>query len=164
MNIPVGKMMEQNMELSKLNLSETLKGLIAQDFSGYIIITIEGAAGMEEAMLLFREGSINGSVYEYLKFNKQVFGNEAMPRFFNAAAASVGVVDIAELSRQQSELIVAFNEKIEMQQKPEMEKITRMLPKQYSSKYAEQDLAEQLKRKETRYEIFKRLGLGQISR
>ena len=112
MNIPVGTIEEQRTAFSKSNPFEKLAGLLKIGFDGYLIATVEGASGLEEGLLLIRGKEITGAVFEALRVNKQLFGTEALRLVFNLLMARKGIFDVNRLSRQQIDLIIAFNAKL----------------------------------------------------
>lgn len=133
-------------------------------FNGYIVITIEGYAGIEEGVFLFKAGNIIGALYEYTNFDIMVYGDFALQQAFNAAAADFAVFDLCELSKQQVDLIVAFNEKIQIQQAIQQKDAGRYFRQKYDSGFAQKTLHEVVKKEESRYDIFKKIGITDITK
>lgn len=102
--------MKTGIDVATLDFPALLKELIKKKFSGYACVTIQGKGGLEEGTMVFNGGKPTAAVYEYLKHNKTMFAKEAVSRVFNAAAATYGVVDIYQLTPEQVQLILAFNE------------------------------------------------------
>jgi len=162
MNIPVGTLKEEGSSLKDTNLPEKLSGLMKESFTGYIALTVEGRSGIEEGLAVLKNGLLVGTIYEYLKFNKSFYGKDALTQFFNSSLAEFGVMDIGQLSKQQVDLIVAFNEKIELEKPVSPQELAKLVPKEYDSKHAEKAVGEELKKKESKFDVFKKLGLGGV--
>ena len=162
LNIPAGKAIETRLELSKSDFPQRAKKLMDQGFTGYIALTIDGYAGIEEGMLFFRKGSLVASTYHYDKFDMTIFGDFAAKQVLNASKAEFGVVGISELSMPQMELIVAFNEKISLTREISPKDLNKLLPAVYVSDYSQQVLSDVLKSSESKYGLFKKLGLQEI--
>lgn len=110
MNLPSGVAMKTGIDVVTLDFPALMKELIRKKFSGYACVTIQGGGGIEEGTVIFNAGKPTAAVYEYLRYNKPIFAKDAVPRIFNAAAATYGVVDIYQLTPEQVQLILAFNE------------------------------------------------------
>lgn len=162
MNLPVGSLIKEGVKLSDVNFSNIASTLMSESFSGYIIITIEGYSGIEEGMVLFRKGELIGSIFDYTKFEVTVYGDAAAEQVFNASKAKHGIFDICSLNTQQVDLITAFNEKVNVENQINAKNLNRMIPSTYDAKYAKKVLVDALKKEESKYEIFKKLGLSDI--
>ncbi len=162
MNLPVGEVKEEGLHLSEFNARAKVEALAESSFSGYVAATIEGYAGLEEGVLLFKKGQMVASAYEYLKYGITVFGDAALPQFFNALAAKFGAVDVVALTAQQADLITAFNDKMRLTGSFGSKDVPRLVAKAYTPEYARQVLSEVLRAGETKQEILKRLGLGSL--
>lgn len=162
MNYPVGELVEQGIALEQFKLLPKLGELNSLDFDGYIVLTIDGIAGIEEGVLFLRKGVAVGAAYEYLKFGKTVFGEEALRRFLNAYKARQGILDVCKLSRQQVDLIIAFDERIALEQRLAAKDLSKLTPKEYNSSLAESALGNLLESRESKQALFKRFGLGAI--
>lgn len=159
MNLPVGKLASQGVKTSEYNLNKEFEKLTEGMFSGYVVATIEGFAGIEEGVLIFRKGNAVGSIYEYNKYGITVYGNSAIPQFFNSLSAKYGIIDVISLSTQQSELVLAFHDKVKLGKELSKKDIEKNYKKGFTTKYAEQVLSEVLKEKKSKYDVFKKLGL-----
>jgi hypothetical protein len=144
-------------------LKKEFSDLMYNAFNGYLVVTIEGYAGIEEGVFLFKNGAIVGSLYEYTNFDIVVFGDFALQQSFNAAAADFAVFDVCELSKQQVELVIAFNEKIQLPQQIVFKDIGRFFKQKFDSAFAEKTLKQVLKKEESKYDIFKKIGLTDIT-
>jgi hypothetical protein len=162
MDIPVGSLVEENIPLKETNLVQKLFALMQQGFNGYVVLTTEGRSGIEEGIVLLKNGAAVGAVYEYLKFKKSFFGDSALQQLLNAALAKAGVIDIGSLSKQQVELIIAFNEKIELGAPLGQKEIAKIMPQGYNASIVEKALGKELKKKESKFDVFKKLGLGGV--
>ena len=162
MNIPIGTLVEENVSLKDFKLDKKLLSLMNEGFTGYVVLISEGRSGMEEGLALIENGLLVGAIYEYIKFGKSFYGDHAMEQLLNSGLAEFGVMDVGSLSKQQVELIIAFNEKIELGKKLESKELQKMLPKQYNAKIVEKALGGELKKKESKFDVFKKLGLGGV--
>lgn len=162
MNIPVGSFLEKGTEAKKINPEKKLSELSAKAFSGYLVLTIEGYSGIEEGMLLFRNGELTGSAFEFVKFNETVFSEDALKLTANAFAASNGIVDIVELSRQQAELVIAFNDKMAFSRQVQPKDLSRLMPSNYDIGLVKSFVGEKLRREESRLDVLRKLGLKEM--
>lgn len=162
MNLPIGDVIEQNLNLREFDAKGTVSGLFDRMFSGYVVATIDGFDGMEEGVLLFKKGSIVGSIYEYTNYGIVVFGEPAMVQTINSMAAPWGVADVYSLSTQQVDLVTAFNDKIKITKDIQKRDIAGLFGKPFSDQYARQVLGEVLKQHESRETVFKKLGLSRL--
>lgn len=165
MNLPTGNIVEQGIKLNEFNLKQTMHALMGKKFSGYLVLTIEGVDGLEEGILLLKNGSLIASIYEYSKYAVKVFGDKAVAQAFNASTAQYGIVDVCNLSNQQVDLVVAFNDKIKLTRPIESKAIDQFIPKEFSREFAEESLAEVLQQeKESKTDVLSRLGLSDMDR
>lgn len=109
-NLPVGTAVKTNVELITVDFLALIFELKRKLFNGYLCLCIQGKEGIEEGTLVFDAGKIVASFYEYFKYNKVILGDKAFVRVMNASAAKNGVIDIYQLSNEQVQLILAFNE------------------------------------------------------
>ncbi len=164
MNLPTGTAREEGLLLKNFNLVSKLNELSDVVFTGYIVATIEGFDGLEEALIFLKKGEIIGAIYDYLKYSKQFFGDKALPMIFNGFGASNAIIDIYFLSTQQMDLITAFNEKILLNKSISKKEFTSIKVNAFDSKYALEALQDALEKKnESKYSVLKRLGLSKIS-
>ena len=162
MNIPTGEIVEENFSLKGVSLSQKVLTLMEESFTGYLVLTSVGRGGIEEGLVLMREGKAIGAVYEYLKFRKIVYGNIALGLLLNAGMAEHGVMDISKLSRQQAELATAFNEKMALAVEISDSDLAKIIPNEYNPAFAEKAIEKELETKESKFDVFKKFGLGGI--
>lgn len=161
LNFPVGDLVQKLVPVSDFGLNRVLE-LQKGAFSGYAVATIEGVTGIEEGVLFFLDGKVVGSAYTLDNADIVSFGNVALPLFFNCLAAPFGVVDVVSLSRQQIELILALEEKIQA------EESRQGLRSLWNSKYDSSKVSKLLPSKSGRSEgqpkteLIESLGIGDI--
>ena len=112
MILPPGQVVKTGIDLASLDFSGLLKEFSRKLFTGYLAFTIRGKGGIEEGTIIFDSGKLVACTYEYLRYDKLLFGSDAFPRIVNATAAKKGVVDLYQLSADQVKLITAFNDKM----------------------------------------------------
>ncbi len=112
MLLPPGQSVKTGIDLAGLDFSGLLKELSRKAFTGYLAVMIRGAGGLEEGTIIYDSGKVIACTYEYLRYDKLMFGSDAFPRIANATAAKKGVVDLYQLSADQVKLITAFNDKM----------------------------------------------------
>lgn len=163
LNYPVGESMGEGLRSDKLETASFLKTFFVPAFSGYVVVTAEGFAGMEEGVLFFRDGFPVGSAFSYDFFDVQVFGDASLDSFFNALAAKHGVVDVYRLSKQQIELILALDERTALNASFPAESLPKKVRSSYDPSFARstvQGLDKMVTRSD---ELLKRIGLGGLS-
>ena len=112
MILPPGQSVKTGIDLAGLDFQGLLKELTRKAFTGYLALMVRGVGGLEEGTLIYDSGKIVACTYEYLRYDKLLFGSDAFPRIANASAAKKGVVDLFQLSADQVKLIAAFNDKM----------------------------------------------------
>ncbi len=162
MNLPVGEIVEQGLDLSELAVRELLESFVGRGFSGYIVNTVSGHSGVEEGLLLFRQGVLAGSFFEYMSNGSTFFGDYSLQHVFNSFAAEKGVVDIVSLSMQQVDLITAFNEKLKVSVEFSKKTFSKYFVKTYSTEFALQAMDSDKESKPDTKSIFKKLGLADL--
>lgn len=162
MNIPIGNVEEEHLSFSESNPLNKINHLMQSGFDGYVVATIEGISGLEEGLLLLKGKEIVGAVFDALRINKQLYGVPALRLSLNLLKARKGVFDVNRLSRQQIDLIIAFNEKIRLAKPITMPMLPKLLPSKYKPDIVSKELAVDLGVSETKYKLLKRLGLGSI--
>lgn len=163
LNLPVGTLKKQAVITREVDLKKQFTSLMYGGSNGYIVLTIEGYAGIEEGIFLIKNGFIVGSLYEYTNFDITLFGDFALQQSFNAAAAEFAVFDFCELTKQQAELIIAFNEKIQLRQPIAQNDVVRYFKQKFDPSFAEKTLQQVVKKEESKYDIFKKIGLTDIT-
>ncbi|MCX6799271.1 MAG: hypothetical protein NTW59_04220 [Candidatus Diapherotrites archaeon] len=162
MNIPVGELLDKHVSFQEVSPLAKAGELLKSGFTGYLVMTTEGAAGMEEAILLLRENEVVGALFESLKFGKQFFGMQGLCLALNTGRAKQGVFDVSRLSRQQVDLIIAFNEKIQLPKPLNMQLLQRMMASGYSAELVQQSLGAGAAEEAPRAAVLGKFGLGSI--
>jgi len=162
MNIPIGEVVEQHKSFSEIAPFERLEKILDSDFDGYFVATIEGISGLEEGLLLVKEKKIVGAVFDSLRLNKQVYGPLALRLVFNLFKARKGVFDLNKLSRQQIDLIIAFNDSITLLKPVEKQLLSKLEPDSYQEALVSKILELELESSASKHNLLKKLGLGSI--
>ncbi len=159
MDLPAGQKLEEGLKTEDIKAESKIIALIKSNFTGYLICTIKGYAGIEEGVILFKQGTIIGAFYDYINKDKELLGANAIERAFNCLLAKKGIIDIVALTSQQIDLITAFQEKILLKEPMDIKKVSRAIPSKYSEHYAKQALEGSKAEEKTRFDIFKRAGI-----
>ncbi len=162
MNIPVGTVVEQHKSFSEIVPFKRLEKILESDFNGYFVATIEGISGLEEGLLLIKEKNIVGAVFDSLRLNKQVYGLLALRLMFNLLKAKKGLFDLNSLSKQQIDLIIAFNDCITLSKPVEKQLLSKLEPTSYQENLVSKILELELESSASRHNLLKKLGLGSI--
>jgi hypothetical protein len=109
-NLPAGSVIKTDVDVASVDFIGLLKELKGKVFNGYLCIAVKGKTGFEEGVIVFDNGKVEAVAYDYLAFNKGVVGSKALARVINASSAKLGVIDIFQLTNEQVQLIIAFNE------------------------------------------------------
>ncbi len=160
MNLPVGENITRGLNLKEIDVRRLIEGLFEKGFSGYIVSTLEGFDGIEEGVLIFREGVLAASLYEYDLHDITVFGDSAVAQVFNSFAAEYVVADLIMLTEQQVDLVTAFNDKSKLQRPVSKNDVARLLPKVFSQQFAKDVLKHVQGDEESKSDVFKKLGLS----
>jgi hypothetical protein len=159
MNLPMGNAIFKGKTLKENSFLSAIEELHKKAISGYLVLTSHSPSGMEEGVLLYRNGEITGSVFSFLKFNETLFSNDAARLLMNAAQSEYGVFDAITLSKQQAELVLAFNDKMAFEKLLSPKDLSKLAPKKYESSLVERYVGEKLKLEESRIDVLKRFGL-----
>ena len=160
MNIAAGIPCERGKALGKFDPKEYLLKLMKEKFNGYICLTIAGEKGFEEAVLVFSDGKITCSDYEYFKFNRRFSAEEGLERSLNAFLAKSGVLDCFSLTPQQVQLVMTLNEYAVLREPIDEHKLA--LPQSFISDYEKEVAGEVEKTEETKAWFLKKYGLTKI--
>ncbi|MAG18136.1 MAG: hypothetical protein CL944_01540 [Candidatus Diapherotrites archaeon] len=160
MNLPVGEVISQGVNFKEVDSKRLVQSLYEKNFSGYVIVAVEGYDGLEEGMLLFKQGKMVGAYHEYDLHGITVFGDDSITHVFNSFAAEYVVGDLVSLSNQQVDLVTAFNDKTKLEAPISKADIQKLIPKVYSSELAKNILSEVVQEKDNRKDVFKKLGLS----
>ncbi len=163
MNLPHGAPVKRAVDISVINFGALIKELKKKVFNGYLCEMVMGVGGIEEGVLLFDNGKIVAAWYDYLKYGKTIEGEGAIKRILNASAAKSGVLDIYQLTNDQVQLILAFNEKAIVV--PDENSIINSKIEKFSEFY-ENQIKEMIKssEKESETEVLKKYKLGDIKK
>ena len=162
MNLPVGEVLQQGIAVKEIDTKALTLSLLDKRFSGYLVVTIDGFDGIEEGVVLFKEGFMAGAFYNYDNFNISVFGNSAMQQAMNALVAERGIIDIVALSNQQIDLVIAFHDKVKITVAIDKRQLEKIFPKVFTQEFAKKVLGGVVKEAESRKSVFKRLGLSEL--
>ncbi|MCR4335466.1 MAG: hypothetical protein NUV57_02925 [archaeon] len=160
MNLPVGEIISQGVNFNEVDSKRLVQSLFEKNFSGYLIVAAEGYDGLEEGMLLFKQGSLVGAYCEYDLHGITIFGDDSIIHVFNSFAASFVIGDLVSLSNQQVDLVTAFNDKAKLDSPISKENISKLVPKVYSKELVESILSAVVHEKDNRKDVFKKLGLS----
>lgn len=158
-NLPLGKIVEKDVDVEKVKYKEMLVRLMDQKFAGYVVVTIRGKSGIDEAVLVYDEGKIIGGAYEYLSYGKLLIGEDALQRIFNAFAAKIGYMDIVALDKDKMQLVLAFNSKIIFNTPITKKTVEKYLKTTFENKFEEEDIKE---KKEDKESVLRKYNLNQV--
>ncbi len=158
MNITQGVPVSKNLNLKKVNYEVMFTDLFNKKFYGYICLTTFDNLGYDDDIIILQNGFIVGAYHQSLNQKKEFFGDNAIPLFFNNLTNEYGCLDIFSLTKEQTELILTFNEK--MKNKPI--KDIKYLNQFMNNKYKEQIFNNKPIKEESKYDLFKKIGLGNI--
>lgn len=163
MNIASGTPVQRGISLSDINPKEYLVKLMTEKFNGYTCVTIKGKKGIEEGILVFHDGNIVSSDYEYYRYNKRYVAEEGLLRTLNAFLASKGVVDSFSLSPYQVQLIMTLNDDCNL--KNEIMSVASLpFPNSFSYSYEEALAETKGETKEYAKEVLlKKYGLSKLA-
>lgn len=158
-SLPAGVVIKTAIDVAAVDFFSLLNELKAKSFNGYICITVQGSGGIEDGTLVFDTGKIVAAFYDYLRYDKKLVGDAAMARVFNASAAKTGVIDIYQLTNEQVQLILAFNENAICI--PGERDIARFKSQQFSAEYEKQ--IEAMEPQGSKSDLLKKYKLGDIA-
>lgn len=156
MKIPTGEPVERGTKIPKISPRHTIESLMKDKFTGYSAITIHGRTGLEEGIMIYKDGKIIGSEYMYFKYNKRYKSKEALMRSLNALNSRNGIIDTFKLTSHQIQLTKTMNEEailFESIGKEELE-----IPSSFTTGY-EEELIEKKTKELTKEELLKKYGL-----
>lgn len=164
MNLPTGVSRVLAKNVKSFEAKRELEELSASSFSGYIVETLFGNAGLEESALLFRYGQAVGATYEYYGAKQTLDGDLALPHVMNAFLVENGTLDMVDLSTQQVDLVTAFNARLRLT-KPLGKGMFKPLIKERFDPLLSQTVAS-MQRPDvpiTKESLFKKFGLAGIN-
>ena len=162
MNLPLSDVIEQGKKTAEFDYKSRLNSCLGGDFSGYIVLTIDGFDGMEEGVLIFRKGYLSAGLYEFLNYGITMFGDSSLKHTFNAFLNDKGIVDVYGLTNQQVDLVTAFNDKIKLTRPVTKGDASKLFALKYSSELSKELLKEVLQKQESKDEVLKKFGLTSL--
>lgn len=154
MNIPAGTKIAYNMKTNELNAQKMIGDLQKKQFSGYITITVKEKFGFEDGIIVIKKGLISGSYYNIISVNHDIYSKDALSLIGNAFGSSSGAVDIYQLSNEQVDLMLTFNEKIRIDNS---DGFYQLIAQKYDftkvQKYLKND------KESSKYDLLKKIGL-----
>jgi hypothetical protein len=157
MNIAASEPLERGKYLGEVDTKEYVLKMMAGKFNGYICVTIAGRGGIEEGVIVFHDGAIVSSDYEYFRYDKRFKADEGLKRSLNALCSKKGVIDSFSLSPYQVQLILTLNEDCTLAQKVMPE--TLAMPAAFSSSYEEQLEEVPAPKEDERTALLKKYGI-----
>ncbi len=136
MNLPAGSVVKTDVDVASVDFLGLLKELKSKVFNGYLCIAVKGKTGFEEGVVVFDNGKVEAVAYDYLAFNKSVVGSKALARVVNASSAKQGVIDLFQLTNEQVQLIIAFNEQAIVV--PNEDELKRLKTEVFSNSFEEE--------------------------
>ncbi len=156
MNLSAGKVIETGVELKSIEPLKYITKLMDEKFNGYLCTTIYGKQGLEEGVIIFNDGTIVSSNYDYYKFNKSFVAEKALERSLNALNAKIGVLDLFSLTSYQVQLILTLNEENNLKEVVTKENLKI---KNYFNEDYEKELMEKSGEVTSKEDLFKKFGL-----
>ena len=114
MQLPRGKVLREALPLEKTDMPKLFYELELKKFNGYVAVLIRGNGGYEEGVVVFLDGKVVSSSYEYLAYQREFFGVDAIKRFANLCRADSGIYDIIQLSKDLGALVLRLNPESEL--------------------------------------------------
>jgi len=159
MKVPTGEPVERGRKVEKISPKHTVHSLLDSDFTGYNTITIHGETGLEEGIIVYKNGEVIGSEYIYFKYNKSYRAEEGLKRSMNALNSNNGIMDTYKLSSHQLQLTKTMNEESMLTEPKTKEELE--LPTSFSTEYEEELMKEETKEL-TQDQLLKKYGLTEL--
>ena len=163
MNLPVGDIVSKDINMREIDNRKLIEGFYDKSFSGYLVFSLDGYDGIEEGVLLFKDGFLTAAFYEFDLHDITLFGDSAIPHVFNAIMAPGIVGDIVALTNQQVDLITAFNDKAKLKKPIGRKDFKWLIPKAYSSELSAGVLNQFTKKEEPKKDILRKFGLSGLT-
>jgi hypothetical protein len=141
MDIPVGKLVGESMDVDNVDFKQLLSKLESLKFSGYMALDLVTNNGMEEGVLLFNSGAIVAAEYVYFSGDHVIAGGEALPLVLNACASN-GRFDLHELQKRDVELAEGFNKNLLVRKSLTTQEAISMIPETFVAKLLETEKKE----------------------
>lgn len=165
MNLPVSDIVMLGKKTMELDYKKEIGVLMDKQFTGYFVVTVDGFDGIEEGVLVLRNGLAYACIYEILNYGATVFGDAAAKHVFNAFVNPKGIIDVCGLSNQQVDLIGAFNDKLKFQKPLAKKDLSRLFASKHNSEFSKEILSEIVSAQEKeapKESVLKRFGLGSL--
>ncbi len=127
MNFPVGNVLSR--APLPANIKELLTELENNLFNGYLVMSVKGDC-IEEGVLFFKEGEPIAAIAECLFFEKTFKGKEALKYVMNQTKGD-GFFQTIELSKNQIDLVTAFDGKILLGDKINLKDLSKLIPDKF---------------------------------
>jgi len=160
LNLPGGSPIEVGLPISKVDIVDTLKNFYKVQATGYFAVTIQGYDGLEDGALFLNEGVPVAAIYEYMKYKKYYYGDDALVRIFNACNAREGILDVYSLTPVQISMILKAKE-LHFDKARSKEGFKKFIVSTYSEKYAIQAISPS-ENTPNKFGILKKYGLSKI--
>lgn len=167
MNLPADKPFKEGLKLKETDFKKLLVQLMQESFTGYLVLMVQGSEGIEEGILVMKNGLATGCYHELMKLSNYIFySDKAIAAFLNASALKKGIIDVFSLNLQQADLVLSFNEQIKLSTAMQAEfrkKVDELPLKEVSKAFIEEALAAMPeKEKVSKEELIKRFGFEGI--
>ena len=116
MNLPSSKPFKTSLTLKQSTIQNSFSELITLKFTGYVALMNKSVKGLEEGILILKNGLITGCAYDFLNYNKTIYGDKALELFSNSCLNKEQLIDIYFLDLDQVDLVLAFNQAIKVNQ------------------------------------------------
>ncbi|MFH1752067.1 MAG: DUF2226 domain-containing protein [archaeon] len=163
MNLPASNPVEQGLSLNETDVKKMVADLTTHNFTGFISATVEGFDGLEESLLLFKQGFLVAVSFNYLKQDLKFLGQDAFKRVFNSLASNQGIIDVFSLTLQQLDLVMAFNEKSKLSKSVSRKDLNSFYTSNYQVEPVKVDLKQSGLRVQSKYDLLKKRGLSGIT-
>ncbi|MFH0715001.1 MAG: hypothetical protein V1847_04300 [Candidatus Diapherotrites archaeon] len=140
MNLPSGNFVFQAIAVKESKAP--LAKLFQNNFSGYVAVTFEGFDGVEEGVLLFKNGLGVACAHSFLKYDSALQGNMALANWVNGFAAGYGVMDAVQLTPLQVDMSIAFDERLKLSAPMNDKALAKLWPQKFNPVLAQSALKE----------------------
>ncbi len=135
MKIPLGSLLKGNLAIERVDFHKLIQTLAEHNFTGYLVMDLMTNNGMEEGILLFKDGDAVASEYLYLARSQSLTGRSALREVMNACA-SMGVFDIYSLS--QEEVLSSRASGGWLDHKATLNELLEMIPERFEERIIEE--------------------------
>lgn len=163
MRLPAGQRIAQEKNLAEIDFPMMLYGLIEEEHTGYVVVTSKTELGIEEGLIILRQGVIAGSYFEFMKFDVTFYGEKALPHVFNAVKAEKGIVEVYSISMHELDLVTAFNEDLKVEKEYSQRDLENMAQESYNLELSEEALKDKISKGATKHDLLMGMGLGSLT-